>query len=76
MPKFAEIAKICSSLRMNDIEVQTWGLVVFILLEESSRFYEAILSGSKQAMTFGFNSSSDFLAVSALFSKLLTQSSE
>jgi hypothetical protein len=47
MPKFAEIAKICSSLRMNDIEVQTWGLVVFILLEESSRFYEAILSGSK-----------------------------
>jgi hypothetical protein len=61
---------------MNDIEVQTWGLVIFMFLTENSRLYEAIQSESNQAMTFGFNTPSDFLSVSALFSKLLTQSSE
>jgi len=37
MPKFTELAKICTFLRMNDIEVQTWGLIIFMLLEEGSR---------------------------------------
>jgi hypothetical protein len=36
LPKYEEISKICSSLRMNEIEIETWGLTVFIFLHENS----------------------------------------
>ena len=42
LPKFDEIAKICSSLRMNEIELQTWGSVVFMFLRKNSALYKKI----------------------------------
>jgi len=39
MLKFEELAKICSYLRLNEIEIETWGLVIFTLMRDNESVY-------------------------------------